>query len=217
MRLNIRAFLRETFQITNEEILRQAEDSGRLEHMKKGELLIEAGEQHQTISILLCGVARGFLFDANGHEISDCFSSSCGDVLMGSNDMHSASTINIEAVTECDVLQFPAVLILEWLDRYPEIVRIYNQFLIQGLSRHWKAKICMCSYPAMQRYQWFLENYPGLEHVVNSKDIASFLGITPVTLSRLRRQLGMLSAAAEKRHTDLGAQQMLQEDSCEQG
>lgn len=207
MELDIQAFLRETFQIANEEILRQAEDSGHLEHLKRGELVIEAGEQHQTIAILLHGVARGFLLDANGHEISDCFSSHCGDVLVGCNDIQAPSAINIEAVTECDVLQLPTALVQEWQDRYPEIVSIYNQILKQGLVRHWEAKICMCSYPAIQRYQWFLENYPGLEHVVNSKDIASFLGITPVTLSRLRRQMAIGQSAAVKEHAGATVQQ----------
>ena len=41
----------------------------------------------------------------------------------------------------------------------------------------------------MERYQWFLARYPGLISTVNNKHIASFLGMTPVTLSRLRRQV----------------------------
>ena len=49
----------------------------------------------------------------------------------------------------------------------------------------------------MQRYQWFLENYPGLIHTLNNKHIASFLGMTPVTLSRLRHQLRKTEKVAE--------------------
>lgn len=198
MEWDIRAFLREAFQITNEDILRQAEVSGYLEHLKKGELVIEVGERHQTIAFLLHGVARGFLIDANGHEISDCFISHPGEALMGCNDIQAPSSINIEAITECEILHFPLTLILGLMERYPEIIKIYNDFLQRGLTRHWEAKMCMCRYPAKQRYQWFLKTYPGLEHVVSSKNIASFLGITPVTLSRLRKQLGKDDHSAAK-------------------
>ena len=42
---------------------------------------------------------------------------------------------------------------------------------------------------AMVRYHWFMKTYPGLVDHVRDKYVASFLGMTPVTLSRLRRKL----------------------------
>lgn len=189
MELDIRKFLRETFQITDEEILRQAEDVGRLEHLKKGALVIETGERHQTIAFLIQGVARGFLIDESGHDISDCFAFRPGEALMGCGELQAPSAINIEAVTACEVLQFPVSMVLTLMEGHPQILEVYNRFLRIGLERHWAAKMCMCQYPAMQRYQWFLQAYPGLDGIVSSKNIASFLGITPVTLSRLRRDL----------------------------
>ena len=42
---------------------------------------------------------------------------------------------------------------------------------------------------AMDRYRWFHRHYPTLEPLVSGKHLASFLGITPVTLSRLRHQV----------------------------
>lgn len=50
-------------------------------------------------------------------------------------------------------------------------------------------KHVMCFSRAKKRYLWFLENYDGLIDVVRHKDIASFLGIEPESLSRIRRQL----------------------------
>ena len=41
----------------------------------------------------------------------------------------------------------------------------------------------------MERYQWFLLRYPELADVVSIKHIASFLCMSPVSLSRLRGQL----------------------------
>lgn len=62
-------------------------------------------------------------------------------------------------------------------------------FLQKALQTHWEINNAMYQYQALERYQWFLRNYPNLDEQVNSRYIASFLSITPVTLSRLRRWL----------------------------
>lgn len=76
---------------------------------------------------------------------------------------------------------------LELREQYSEIVELYNRFLISALNEHWKLKQVLVQYSAIQRYQWFMKEYPGLIDRVSNKHIASFLGMTPVTLSRLRR------------------------------
>ena len=47
----------------------------------------------------------------------------------------------------------------------------------------------MYQYTAMQRYEWFLKRYPELSQMISGRYIASYLGMTPVTLSRLRGKL----------------------------
>ena len=39
---------------------------------------------------------------------------------------------------------------------------------------------------AVVRWRWFQNTYPDLQNVMQLKDVASFLGMTPVTLSRIR-------------------------------
>ena len=46
----------------------------------------------------------------------------------------------------------------------------------------------------MLRYKWFLDKYPGLDGKISSKYIASFINITPVSLSRLRSSLRAVHA-----------------------
>ncbi len=161
----------------------------RRELVRKGDFLIVSGERHQAISFLIKGVARGYLIDADGREITDCFAFHTGDVLMGCSQLDEVSQINIEAVTECEVYQIPVAVVKGLIQKYPELLLTYNQFLLRGISRHWEIKMSLCRYRAAERYQWFLDAYPGLIDIVSNKDVASFLGITPVTLSRLRRRL----------------------------
>ena len=39
---------------------------------------------------------------------------------------------------------------------------------------------------AVVRWRWFQNTYPDLQNVMQLKNVASFLGMTPVTLSRIR-------------------------------
>ena len=62
----------------------------------------------------------------------------------------------------------------------------YNHLLTDALKRHWEIKTMLYKCTAKERYEWFLENYPGLIDQVTNKYIASFLRMSPVTLSRLK-------------------------------
>ncbi len=70
-----------------------------------------------------------------------------------------------------------------------KLLWIYNELLQAALRSHWEMKTMICQHTAMERYQWFLQAYPGLVKKVNGKHIASFLGMNPVTLSRLKHAL----------------------------
>ena len=70
-----------------------------------------------------------------------------------------------------------------------ELLVIYNAMLQDSLKEHWENKIALGQYSAIARYQWFLKTYPGIIDRVPHRYVASFLGMTPVSLSRIRREL----------------------------
>jgi CRP-like cAMP-binding protein len=45
---------------------------------------------------------------------------------------------------------------------------------------------------ALERYRQFLVDYPGLEARIKQHQLASYLGITPVSLSRIRKKLDLI-------------------------
>ena len=151
-------------------------------HIKKGTALVEPGQVQAQLIILVSGVFRGFLLDAEGRDITDCFAFRAGEILMGCNDLTEPSQIHLEAVTDSDVLLLPMEDVLAALEEIPELMEIYNFFLRKALAQHWEGKMLMHQCTAMERYH-------GLIDAVSNKHIASFLGMTPVTLSRLRRKL----------------------------
>ena len=187
--MNAQDFFERDLRLSDPEQIRQLLDGSKTESVPKGTLLVEAGEYQTHIPFLLEGIFRGFLIDTEGRDVTDCFAHRYGDVLMGCNGPGAPSCISMEAVTDGEILLIPVQTVTEQLDCQLLLLQKYNHYLMQALKRHWEEKMLLHRCSAMQRYQWFLKAYPGLIDTVSNKHIASFLGMTPVTLSRLRRQL----------------------------
>lgn len=100
----------------------------------------------------------------------------------------SPSAYNIEALENTIVLQVDAIALeklyqkIPLLDRY---FRILHQNAFIGQSKRILNNI---SLPGRARYDIFLKTYPQLHQRIPQKYIASFLGITPVFLSQIRKQ-----------------------------
>ncbi len=155
--------------------------------LRKGEILLHEGDVQDHFVFLTDGILRGFFLDANGRDVTDCFGCQCGTPAMSCFTNGEPSSISIEALTDCDLLQIPSDALLTLMRNEPPLLWIYNELLQNALRSHWAIKTRVCQYTAMECYKWFLEAYPGLIDKVSNKHIASFLGMTPVTLSRLRR------------------------------
>lgn len=158
-----------------------------MEHIKRGSHVVEIGKQMQSVMLLVSGIFRGYLVDEKGCEMTDCFAFQRGDAIIGCNRFEDPSNIEFEALTDCVVISLPMAVIKEALGKFHEMSLFYNECLLEALDRHWRIKRVMYR-PAIDRYRWFLQDYPGLINLVSHKLIATFLGITPVTLSRLRHQ-----------------------------
>jgi CRP-like cAMP-binding protein len=74
-------------------------------------------------------------------------------------------------------------------DKIPRFNQYTNQIFAQELFKQQMDRIDLTSNNAEQRYKYFVDNQPNLINSVPLKDIASYLGIFPESLSRIRKQL----------------------------
>jgi CRP-like cAMP-binding protein len=187
--LQTQQFLQETFHLPEGPLLQHICAISTSRHLQKGEILFREGEIPAQAAFLQKGILRGFFINKNGKEIIDCFCYRPGDPAIPSTPLDTPAQITLEALQESLVLCFPMKEILNLLETHMPLAQLHSQILQESMNRHLEIKKALYQYTAMQRYQWFLSEYAPIAKVVSGKYIASFLDMTPVTLSRLRKSL----------------------------
>jgi len=99
------------------------------------------------------------------------------------------STYSTRALVDSEVLLLPKVEMDALLERYPKFEKYFRIIFQNSLITHQQRILRNLSMSAEDRYQYFRQKYPTLEQFVPQKYIASYLGITPEFLSKIRRKL----------------------------
>ena len=183
--LNTAEFLRQVLGLKDSALLAEAETVCRIKTVRKDEYLIEQGQLQEEVFLLVDGICRGFFVNERGQDITDCLVTRCGMPLMASGDISIPAPIAIQALTNSQVFCMPTAELCRLIDKYPALLALYCRFVQVSAEYHRQMKVLVYQYSALQRYRWFLQEYPGILDRVSHRHIASFLNMTPVTLSRL--------------------------------
>ena len=181
-------FLRMSFQTDHEQILDAISDIARMIAVPKGTNLFRAGECTEEVYLLFDGIVRQYFLDENGDEITEWLPNCPGSVIYSSYKLKTKdiAKVSCDTVTDCTLVRFCAADLLELSERIPEFQRIRVRKLQETLDRQARLKRIMEHRTPSERYAWLVENRPWLAERVPQKYIASFLGMTPVSLSRIR-------------------------------
>ena len=185
MEMDLFGFYQEHFYVRDERLLSCLVENSKVRLVPKNEVFQRMGQVNPNLDIMVHGLVRGFFPDCTGKDITDCFEFSPGIPLMTSFELNEVSVISMEALRETVMVSMPLARLMPFLD-HPAVMRFYVQFLSRARRRHWESKMILSQYSAKDRYRWFLGKYPGVIDMVNHHYVASFLGMTPVTLSRIR-------------------------------
>lgn len=157
--------------------------------LKKHEKFYDSVDKSRYIYFLISGVLRGFLIDKKGNDFTDCFIFRYGQAHIGCIDIDKQNIASecAEAVVDSQLICFDAKVLKPYILSSLELSNLYSQKLMESYADHWIHKNILFHSTAKERYQWFLSAYPGLIDIVPHKHIASFLTMSPVTLSRIRQ------------------------------
>ena len=88
----------------------------------------------------------------------------------------------------CEIVRISADVLRKLAMENIEIALVCNRMQSVASMREYEYRKMILTCNPVQRYEYFLETYPGLEKKVNKKDIASYLNMTPECFSRMLKK-----------------------------
>ena len=154
------------------------------------EALFRQGGNNGSVHFLLRGVVRYFYLTEEGIERNHTFAAE--DNLIGCLPVYTGvgpCTFTVEAIEPTCTLEIPAEIFQSLDDRHECWLRMKLR-LMQFLALRKEAReAAFLLESAEARYRRFLDEYRHMEGRIPQYHIASYLGITPVALSRIRKRI----------------------------
>ena len=159
--------------------------------LPKGMYLQEAGEVPRTHNFVVSGFLRNFTLDEKGQEITTDLNSGPRFFTSYPYFMDQAvSPDNIVALTDCELLCVDRAGVEKLMEVGGNVIREFSALVMQQAWEDEKQRLQdMANLTAEQRYVKFVETQPNLMKHVPLQYIASYLGIQPESLSRIRRKV----------------------------
>ncbi len=158
--------------------------------IRKRQFLLQEGEVCRSIAYVTSGCLRQYTVDGKGEEhiiqfaIEDWWISDLHSFLTG-----NPATDNIDALEDSEVLLLERESRDRMLEDVPKLERFFRQLQEANyVATHRRINEAL-SASAEERYLTFVKTYPALMERVPQSQIASYLGITPQSLSRIRKEL----------------------------
>jgi CRP-like cAMP-binding protein len=162
----------------------------RLKELKKGDSIAKLGETPNDFYILRSGVIRSFYTDEKGKEyIRHLFTSSKVTGALGALVLDKPSRLSYDCLLDCEVYAINFKEFKSLIEKERAICRLYASVL-EVIFLTLESKIYDLSVlNATERYLKLKKQNPDIENLITQYHIASYLNITPVQLSRIRKEL----------------------------
>lgn len=185
---NFITYLKSKFTLTDEQAA-MVEQVCRLKKLRRRQYLLQEGDIWRYNAFVSKGLVRTYRVDDKGHEHIFQFSPEnwwCGDRQSYLNE--TPARFNVEALEDSEIVLIPKGDFENLLEAIPA----YNTFQRELLERSFMVLqnrvYAGTSQTAEEKYADFLKAYPAITNRVPQHMIASYLGVSPETLSRIRSQ-----------------------------
>lgn len=167
----------------SKEILNKIVDFNKITSFTKGDLI----SADHKVYLLLSGVIRGYYLDMDGNDVTHMFifeGATYGSDFLTTDKPH---VCNFEVLEESTVIELNRTVLMEHIKTDQGLMLAYINMLEEALKRKILRETSLVTKTATERYLDLKKEYPDIDQRVSQAHIASYLGISPVSLSRIRR------------------------------
>ena len=151
---------------------------------------LKAGQVSREIGFIIKGIIRVCYYDQEGKEITRYFIDENNFLVdIESYNAGIPSIGYVQAVTDCEML----ILSKQAMENLSNTIIVWDSIVHKMIAKGLSEKVARISlmFPkdATERYLFFLEKFPNLANRVPLQYIASYIGITKHSLSRIRKDI----------------------------
>ena len=165
--------------------------------LRRKQYLLQEGDPCKYVAFVEKGMLRSYTIDDKGLEhimqfafegwwIADQYSFLTGE----------PSLYNIDALEDCELLLLSRDAEEEMMEKIPRMERFFRILLQNNLIAMQRRIISSLSRTAEEKYKELIVSCPTIPQRVPQHMMASYLGITPETLSRIRKQISERKASS---------------------
>jgi CRP-like cAMP-binding protein len=164
--------------------------AGRLRHLAAGQPFCELGQRHHELGFIREGILRYHVTLADGEDATKDFSfAGTFAVSFGSASMGCPAEVAISAVVDTELRVWPYETLLALYESGPEWQRLGRRVAELLYVRKERRELSFLLEDAETRYRRLHEQLGQGIHAIPQYHLASYLGIRPPSLSRLRKRI----------------------------
>jgi CRP-like cAMP-binding protein len=181
--------LKEKYEFLKMEDLMELTNICRFQNIPKNEHFIKAGDTTKKVGFIISGLIR-FYHLKDGEEYNIIFkkefemASSFESIIL-----NQPSSYSFEALEDTQMMVYDYEKMEELFARNHQLERFGRHFIQQELAQAVKIYEGHLFFSPEERYLKFIKEHPDLMNRIPLKHLSSFLGITPVSLSRIRKRI----------------------------
>ena len=176
--------------LINEDGLRQIVDAHEKIHLQKGAYVLQEGKTANSYLVLESGLIRSFAHNYNGEDITTDFFTA-GELVIDVLSLFQRipTQENVQALSDCVCWQIDFEKFQSLFNSITGFAE-WGRLWMTGKLFHFKQRaIEIATHPTKERYLSLLKEKPEIIRQAPLKHIATYLGVTDSSLSRIRKEI----------------------------